>query len=57
MKVVAYLLLVILGFSSGAFGGEKERLAEQATLKWLSELDAGEYRKSWKMRQASLSDK
>ena len=48
MKVGTYIWLVMLGFSAIAFAGEKERLAEQATLSWLSELDAGDYQNSWK---------
>ena len=48
MKPIALLLLpVILGLNSQVQADDKQRLAEQAALDWLAQLDAGDYQGSW----------
>jgi hypothetical protein len=48
MKLIAPLLLsVMLGLTIHAWADDKQRLAEQAALEWLSQVDESDYQGSW----------
>ena len=56
MKTFLICLLVVIALPNIASAGDKERLAEKATLEWLAQLDAAAYQESWE-RAASLFKK
>lgn len=47
MRLIAFILFLGFGFSGSIDAGEKEALAEEAALNWLSLLDTENYQESW----------
>ncbi|MGI9323857.1 MAG: DUF4019 domain-containing protein [Pseudomonadales bacterium] len=44
---MAVTLLIVLSSSATVLAGEREEAAEVAALAWLSDVDAGQYERSW----------